>query len=62
VKGPRRKHVGPDPYAPQRLKGGRYLGCRHLLEDGTLVGFDAKRAHKSKDPRAGAVTHHHDFG
>jgi hypothetical protein len=41
------------------LPNGRWVGCRHLTADGKVVGFNAAKAHKSKDPAQGFVAHDH---
>jgi hypothetical protein len=62
VKGPRPKQdAGPDAFEPRRLKGGRWIGCRHLTDEGEIVGFNARKAQKAHSPTAGLVPHHHDF-
>jgi hypothetical protein len=45
---------------PRQLPSGRWLGCRHLKSSGELIGFDARKAAKAKDPSAGYTGHYHD--
>jgi hypothetical protein len=56
----RKQEDRPDPYAPRRLKSGKWGGCRHWTQHGS-VGFDPKRAQEARSPAAGLTAHHHDF-